>query len=124
VVPHFSCCASTAQCVLTLHALHPLPCVMDRGPCAWRLQLISPTDALVAKAILANLAPWDKAAYETATLASVQAHPLFHDPTAALVPAYFAKVASSLSRHAAVNASNAPGGNTGGWRSLWSGLVE
>ncbi len=72
-------------------------------------QLISPHDTNVAKAIMANLAPWNHDAYASATLHTVQSNALYNDPTAAVVPAYFARMSSTLCRHRELNASTAPG---------------
>ena len=72
------------------------------------LQLISPHDKGVWQGILANLAPWDKALYESTTVATVRANPLCRDPTPEQLPAYIKRAGEGYCRHRDVNASTRP----------------
>lgn len=71
-------------------------------------QLISPHDKGVWQGILANLAPWDKAACAFATPTTVRANPLCKDPTETVLSSYIARLGSGYCRHREENASNKP----------------
>lgn len=73
-------------------------------------QIIPPTDAGIANAILHNLEPWDAAAYKAVTEAEVRSNALVFDPEASFhaVEEYFAGVQAQIRFSAAVNGATAP----------------